>query len=101
MNIKIICLVSGIALLLAVLSFRPYDYYVLLRWGISFSGAITAYGFYKSKLIGWSFIFSSLVFLFNPIFPFYLSKSSWVLIDFVAAILFVLAGFSFKKRLTK
>lgn len=98
MNIKWLCIASGVLLLLAIPSGWPYDFYILLRWVISISSIIVAYGFYKSKLTAWTFIFGAVAFLFNPIMPIYLNKSSWILIDFVSAGLFFLAGYSTKKR---
>ena len=95
---KTLSIVSGIALLLAIPSGWDYSYYVLLRWFICGASAYIAYGFYNSKLPGWAFIFGGIAFLFNPIFPVYLTKSSWVAIDLVAAIVFFVAAFSAKKK---
>jgi hypothetical protein len=94
---KWFCIISGLFLLLAIPSGWPYDFYILLRWVIFTSSIIVALGFYKSKLTAWTFVFSSVAFLFNPIIPIHLAKSSWVLIDFVSAILFFLAGYSTQK----
>ncbi len=94
---KNICIICGILLLLAIPSWWPYGFYTLLRWIICAVSIYVAYGFYKSKLTGWTFVFSAIAVLFNPIFPFYLDKSSWVGIDFISAILFFLASYSTKK----
>jgi len=93
-NIYIIC---GILLLLAIPSWWPYDFYTLLRWIICPVSVYVAYSFYKSKLTGWIFVFSAIAILFNPISPIYLSKSSWVGIDFISSILFFIAAYSIKK----
>ena len=98
MNIKTLCIISGVCLLLAIPTGWPYDFYVLLRWFIFGVSAYVAYGFYKSNLPAWALIFGGIFLLFNPIFPVYLSKSSWVLIDFVSAILFFLAAYSIKTK---
>jgi len=98
MNIKWFCIPSGILLLLAIPTGWPYDFYILLRWVIFVSAGVIAWNFYKSQLTGWSLVFGSIVFLFNPIIPIYLAKSSWVLIDFVGAILFFLAAYSIKEK---
>lgn len=100
-NAKWVCIASGILLILAIPTGWPYDFYILLRWIISISSAIVAYGFFKSKLQAWTFVFGALAFLFNPIFPIYLSKSSWVLIDLIAAILFFIAAYSIKSKKVK
>lgn len=98
MNIKWLCIASGILLLLAIPTGWPYDFYILLRWLIFISSIIVAYGFYKSKVTAWAFIFGAVALLFNPIAPIYLNKQSWVPIDFVTAILFFLAAYSTKKE---
>lgn len=95
---KTLSIICGIALLASIPSWWPYDYYVLLRWFIAGSGAYITYGFYKSNLPAWAFIFGAIVFLFNPIFPVYLNKSSWVMIDLVAAVIFFLAAYSYKEK---
>ncbi|MBP8961087.1 hypothetical protein KBG31_02600 [Patescibacteria group bacterium] len=98
MNIRWLCIVSSVLLLLAIPSgWWPYGYYILLRWVIFISSIISALGFYKSKLTAWAFIFGAIAFLFNPIAPIYLSKTCWVSIDLISAVLFFLAAYSFKK----
>jgi len=97
MNLKWLSIISGSLLILAIPYGWPYDFYILLRWLVFISSIFVAWGFYKSKLTGWTFVFGSVAFLFNPIIPIHLAKSSWVLIDFVSAILFFIAGFSKKK----
>jgi len=94
MNIKWLCIAPGILLLLAIPTGWPYDFYILLRWAIFISSIIVAYGFSKSKLTGWTLAFGAIAFLFNPLFPIYLNKSSWVAIDLITAILFFLAAYS-------
>lgn len=89
MNIKWLGIITAVLLLLAIPSgWWPYGYCVFLRWVVCFSSAIISYNFYKSKLSGWTFTFAGIAFLFNPIAPIYLDKSSWVLIDLVAVVLF-------------
>ncbi len=94
MKLKYLCLASGIALLLAIPTGWPYDYYILLRWFISISSLVVAYGFHKSKFEGWALIFVLNTILFNPIVPIYLEKGTWVLIDLVSAAFFFLAAFA-------
>lgn len=98
MNIKWLCLASGILFLLGIPTGWPYSYYILLRWAILVSSAAVSYGFYNSKLQGWALVFVAVAILFNPIVPFYLSKSTWVIMDFIGACLFFVAGFSTRKN---
>jgi len=98
MNIKWLCLISGILLLLGIPAGWPYSYYVLLRWIILISSAIVAFGFFNSKLQAWALIFGAVAILFNPLIPIYMSKQTWIIFDFIGACLFFIAGFSFKQN---
>jgi hypothetical protein len=98
MNIKWLSIVAGILLLLGMLNGWPYDYYIILRWVVCGVAIFNIVGFYKSKLTGWALVFGALAFLFNPIFPVYMNKSSWVGIDLISAIVFFLAAYSIKKK---
>lgn len=98
MNIKWLLITAGVLLFLGILNFWPYDYYVILRWVVCAAAVISAFGFNHSKLTGWVLTFSALAILFNPLFPIYMNKSSWVGIDLVAAIVFFLAAFSIKSK---
>ena len=101
MNIKWLCIVSGVLLLLAIPQGWPYSYYIILRWIIFISAAFVAWGFYQSKINGWALAFGAVCLIFNPLVPFFMNKSSWVGIDFIAAILFFLAAYSYKKSSLK
>lgn len=94
---KWLCLTSAILLLLAIPTGWPYGFYILLRWFIFFSSVFIAYFYYKSKIEAWVFVFGAIAFLFNPISPVYLSKSTWVILDFIVAVLFFLTSQSLKK----
>jgi len=96
MNTKWVSITAGILLLLGMLNGWPYDYYIILRWIICGISIFNAVGFSKSKLTGWVFVFGALAFLFNPIFPVYLNKSSWVGIDLISAVVFFLSAYTNK-----
>lgn len=98
MNIKVLCIISAVLLLLAIPTGWPYDYYILLRWFICFSSLVVSHGFYKSKLQGWSLVFGLNAILFNPVFPIKLQKNTWVLIDLLAAFLFFISAYSTRKK---
>lgn len=99
MNIKWLCVLSGALLLLAIPTGWPYSFYILLRWFIFITSAIVAYGFYMSKISTWALVFGGIAFLFNPIAPIYLNKSTWVSLDFISAVLFFVASGSTKKKI--
>lgn len=98
MNIKWPSIIAGILLLLGIPNGWPYDYYTILRWVVCGVAIFNVVGFYKSKLTGWVFVFGALAFLFNPLFPVHLNKSSWVGIDLISAIVFFLAAYSIRRK---
>lgn len=98
MSVKRICLLSSLLLLLAIPSFWPYGYYVFLRWVIFITSLVLVVKFYESDLQTWSLIFGAVSFLFNPIFPIHMVKSSWVVVDFIVAILFFSSYSAYKGR---
>lgn len=97
MKMKNICIICGILLLIAIPSWWPYGFYTLLRWIICCVSVYVAYGFYKSKLNGWTFVFGVVSILFNPFFPVYLDKSNWAAVDFISSVLFFISAYSIKK----
>lgn len=97
MDLKSQCIIAAILLVLAIPPGWPYGFYQFLRLTIFITAAIVAWGFYNSKLTPWAWVFGSVAFLFNPLIPIHLDKSSWVPIDFMAAMLFFLAAYSVKK----
>jgi len=98
MNIKSLCIISGVLLLLAIPTWLPSDFYILLRWAIFIISLIVTYNFYKSKINAWTFIFAAVAFLFNPIAPLYLGKSTWIIFDFISAVLFFFASQAVKRN---
>lgn len=93
MKIKWLSIASGVLLILGIPSFWPYDYYILLRWVITISSVISAISFNESKLTGWVLTFSAIAILFNPLFPVYLNKGTWVGIDLISAIVFFFGAY--------
>lgn len=98
MNIKWLSVISGVLLLLGISNGWPYDYYIILRLIVCGVAIFNAVGFSKSKLTGWVLVFGALAFLFNPFFPVYLNKSSWIGIDLISAIIFFLSAYSIKEK---
>lgn len=97
MNIKSILVASGVALILAILPL-PYAYYQFLRIFIFFSAGFVSFKFLKQKFIPWVLVFGAIALIFNPIVPTHLDKSSWVVIDFISALLFFLATHSVRYK---
>ena len=98
MNTKWLSIAAGVLPLLGMLNGWPYGYYIILRWIVCGTAIFNAIGFSKSKLTGWVLVFGALAFLFNPLFPVYLNKSSWVGIDLISATIFFLSAYSVKEK---
>ncbi len=92
MSLKKPSIIAGILLLLAIPPVWPYGYYIFLRWVIFAISFLIAYRLSKIDLNYWVLAFGVIAFLFNPIFPIYLSKSIWVVIDLVSAFIFFKVG---------
>ena len=68
----------------------PIGYYTLLRLVVTAAAAYIAYDtFQTDKQSGWIWVFGFVAILFNPLIPIYLNKELWMIIDFAAAILFI------------
>lgn len=90
--------ISVIMLLLAMPTFWPYGYYVLLRWVICISALLSLWVAYNLKKKYWVVAMGITTLLFNPIVPVYLDKETWVIIDIIIAILFLVSLFKLKSK---
>jgi len=77
-------IVASVMLLAALLPW-PYGYYVLLRWVVCGVCAWSAYSAAQSQKVSWAWALGIIAVMFNPIFPIYLNRAVWTLIDIVAA----------------
>ena len=75
-------------LLLVALLPLPYFYYQLLRIVVTVVAAIYTYSFYKDNQIPKAIMFGVIVLIWNPIFPIYMDKSVWMILDIVGAVVF-------------
>jgi len=90
--------ISVIMLLLAIPTFWPYGYYILLRWMITISAVFLLSLAYEQKETFWLFSMGIIAILFNPIIPVYFDKETWVVIDFIVAIMFLVSIFKIKLK---
>lgn len=90
--------ISIIMLFLAIPTFWPYGYYVLLRWVVSISAVFLVWIAYNLKKTFWVVLMGMVAILFNPLIPIHLDKGTWVVIDFVVAVLFVVSMFKIKPK---
>lgn len=78
-------------ILLFALGNHPYSYFQILRWVVCAMASYNCYILYNGKGHKvWPWIFGIVAVLFNPIIPFYFSKSTWQLLDLIGGIIFVI-----------
>ncbi len=84
---RVFNIIAIITLVILGLGSAPYFFYQGLRWGI------TILSLYQIRKINntndkWFWIYLVIAILFNPIAPFYLSKSIWLVLDLIVALVF-------------
>ena len=83
-------------MLLLAIPDLPYGYYTLLRWVVTASAIFLVYIASQLGKKFWLFLMIIIALLFNPIAPIHLDKETWVIIDFVVAVLFLISIFRIK-----
>jgi hypothetical protein len=69
----------------------PYGYYTLLRWITCMASILVAFQAFEKNIDWAKVVFIIIAILFNPLAPSYLSRSTWMPIDIITAILFIFA----------
>ena len=88
--LKVLLLLSGLMLCLAVIPAWPYGYYALLRLVICGVAGYAAYTFKNNSLLNGHVIpLVIIAILFNPIVPVSLDSMLWLPIDLGAAVYFL------------
>ena len=94
-TIKYKNIAPGIAILMLLLAIPaglwPYGYYVILRWVVAGSALFVLWVAYRLEKKIWIGLMAITAILFNPIVPVHLDKETWVVIDFMVAILFLVS----------
>jgi hypothetical protein len=84
-------LVAAVMLVLAVTGRHPYSFYTLLRWICCAAFAYSAFTAHERNRAAWAWIFGALTVLFNPIVPFHFQRDTWLIIDWGAIGVIVVA----------
>lgn len=89
-----ICLVP-ISLMLIGMTGMPIGYYTLVRIVVCLVSCLFCYSSYKNdERAGFvSILFALIAVLFNPIFPIYLNREAWTVLDIVVSALFAIRYF--------
>lgn len=89
MKTKTVAIIAAILLVIAIPPIWPYGYYRLLRFAITAIAIFIAFKAHKLAQTGWMWTMIFVAILFNPIFPIYLDKGPWVVIDIIVATIFL------------
>ena len=88
--IKYFIILSVISLFGAIAEW-PYGYYVFLRWITCIASILVAFQAFEKNIDWAKAIFIIVAILFNPLAPIHLSRSIWIPLDIITAILFIFA----------
>ena len=88
----------SVFMLLLAIPRLPYGYYILLRWVVSLTALFSTWVAYEYKYKFWVFMMGGITILFNPITPVYLPKATWIVIDLVGAVIFLVSIFHIKPK---
>ena len=83
--------ILSIFMLFGAIAEWPYGYYSLLRWIICIASILVAFQAFEKNIDWAKVVFIIIAILFNPLAPIYLSRSTWIPIDIITAILLILA----------
>lgn len=97
-QIVIPSIIVMILLLIAIFPIEEYGYYILLRWIVCITAIYIAYFSYETEKIYWTWVMGIIAFIFNPLIPFHLGKDIWIVVDFIAAVIFGTNMFIFKRK---
>jgi len=89
-------IILAIVLLMVPLINNDLDsgYFTLLRIIVCGAGIYLAIIAQSIKKLHWMWIIGFLAILFNPVIPVHLSKETWIGIDFISAVIFIVALFA-------
>ena len=94
---KNICLIiAAVMLFVALADGWPYGFFTMLRFVVFATTAYVAWMAYKEKKEKWVWVFGFVAVLFNPFFPVYLDRDTWVVIDLVVGVFLLATTFFFK-----
>ena len=95
---RIVAIIAGVMLLIAMLSVWPYGYYQLNRVVVFLAGVYLAYSAYKLQKENWAWALGITAVVFNPFMPLHMAKGSWAILDLVAGITFLMSVKLFSEK---
>lgn len=95
-NMKVAKLITAGLLLIAIAEL-PYGYYIFLRIIVFIVSAICVIEYFEKRNF-FVYIFSMIAILFNPIIPIHLDKETWIPIDIITSLIFIISIFTKTKE---
>jgi len=90
-QLKMLLLIAGLMLCLAVIPVWPYGYYTFLRLTVCGAAAYAAFKFKDNPSLNAHFIpLVTIAILFNPIIPVPLTRLIWLVIALAGAVYFLM-----------
>lgn len=84
-------IILSIFMLFGAIAEWPYGYYTLLKWITCIASILVAFRAFEKNIDWAKVVFIVIAILFNPLAPIYFSRSTWISIDIITAILFIFA----------
>ena len=84
-------IILSIFILLGAIAEWPYGYYTFLRWITCIASILVLFQAFEKNIDWAKIIFIVITILFNPLAPIYLSRSTWIPLDIITAIIFLFA----------
>lgn len=76
----------------------PYGYYQTLRVVVAFCGIWIAYHAWQERKVTLALALGAVIIVFNPIAPVHFDRSTWTVLNVVAALMFATAGWNMPRR---
>lgn len=67
----------------------PYGYYILLKWITCITSILVVFQAFEKNIDWAKIVFIVIAIIFNPLAPIYLSRSIWIPLDIITAIIFI------------
>lgn len=97
MSYRTLALAAAMLLVLA-LADLPYGYYTFLRLFVCATAILGAFKATSIKAEGWVALLGGIAILFNPVFPVYLERHIWIILDLLVAGVLVVSVFRLSIR---
>jgi len=84
-------IILSIFMLFGAIAEWPYGYYTFLRWITCITSILVVLQAFEKNIDWAKVVFIIIAILFNPLAPIYLSRSTWIPLDIITAVLFIYA----------